>query len=119
MRKPMRSSALFIGICTLLVGATADAANWSGNVKIAAIEVSNVSTGGVWLSFTTPPYPSHPCAVQNGQYVLGGGIANVNKMTSVATEALENSRNIRVYWSGACSTGAGGGYPILLGITLK
>jgi hypothetical protein len=118
MRKPLRSTTLFIGIFTFLLGGIAVAANWSGNVKVASIEVSNVNAPGVWLSFTPAPYHNLTCS-NKGQFMLGGGVDNVSKMTSIATEALENSRNVRVFWGGACSGGGTTGYPILIGLTLK
>jgi hypothetical protein len=111
----MSKITVFIGLLALILGSSAEAANWSGNVKIAAIEVSNVNALGVWVSFTTPPYPTNPCPTKNGQYVLGGGQANIDKMTAIATSALVNSRTVTVYWSGGCATS----YPVLLGITLK
>lgn len=105
-------------IITFLFGSAVEAANWSTPVKIASIEVSNVNTEGVWLSFTSPPYSSHTCSLKNGQYRLAGGDANINKMTAIATAALVNSRNVTVYWNG-CDGGGTNGYPILLGLTLK
>ena len=112
---------LLIPLLTVsLLAGSAKAANWSATVKIATIEVANINLGpGVWLSFTSPPYSSHNCSAQNGQYMLGGGAANVDKMTAVATAAYVNSRNVSVYWGGACSGGGTSGYPILLGVTLK
>jgi hypothetical protein len=51
--------------------------------------------------------------------MLGGGVDNVNKMTSIATDALVYSRNVAVFWGGNCSGGGTTGYPILLGVWLK
>jgi hypothetical protein len=98
----------------LLVAIDAAAA-WSGNVQVASIESSNVSTDGVWLSFTSDPFPAHTCPNRGGQYRLGGGAANVSRMLSLATESLRESRNIAAYWGGECS----GGYPVLVGLMLK
>jgi hypothetical protein len=106
-------------IITFLFGGPAQAANWSGNVKIASIEVSNWNSAGVWLSFTSAPYTSHKCSIKSGQYMLGGGADNVEKMTSIATAALVNSRNVTVFWGDGCSGGGTSGYPILVGLTLK
>jgi hypothetical protein len=105
----------FIGILTIVSGVAAGAANWSGEVRIASIEVSNVNTAGVWLTFNVPPYPSHTCSVKNGQYMLGGGQDNINKMTAIATSVFEASRTVSVFWSG-CSGGGTSGYPVLLGL---
>jgi hypothetical protein len=107
---------LLIGLLALISGGAAEAANWSHDVRIAAIEVSNVNFEGVWVSFTTPPYPgTTPCPTKNGQYVLDGGISNADKMTAIATSALVNSRTVTVYADGTCLHG----YPALKGITLK
>jgi hypothetical protein len=96
--------------------AVATPQNWSGNVNVASIEVSNASAPGVWVSFTTAPYASIPCAAnKNVQYWMGGGQPNVDKMTAIATSALVNSRTVTVLWSGNCSSG----YPVLIGLTLK
>jgi hypothetical protein len=120
MRKHLILTTLFICIFTFLpVGTTKAAYNWSGNVRIASIEVSNVNAAGVWLSFTSDPYSSHTCSAKNGQYKLGGGVDNVNKMMSVATDALVQSRNVSIYWGGGCSGGGTNGYPIMIGLTLK
>lgn len=120
MRKHLILTTLFICIFTFLpVGTTKAAYNWSGIVKIASIEVSNVNAAGVWLSFTSAPYASHTCSAKNGQYKLGGGVDNVNKMMSVATDALVQSRNVSIYWGGGCSGGGTSGYPIMIGLTLK
>lgn len=119
MRKLVITTTLFLGLLTFQFGGVVEAANWSGNVKVASIEVSSVNAAGVWLSFTTAPYTSHSCSNNNGQYMLGGGAANVDKMTSIATAALANSRNVSVFWGGGCSGGGSTGYPILLGVTLK
>jgi len=115
----MRKVSVLMSILVLSIGIQVEAANWSGNVRIATIEVSYVNIQGVWLSFTTPPYPSHTCSAKNGQYILGGGTANVNLIAPIANVALVNSRPVSVYWGGACSGGGTNGYPILLGLTLK
>jgi hypothetical protein len=102
-------------------GVTVEAANWSPPVKIESIEISNINTQGkgVWLSFATAPYVSHTCSAKNGQYRLGGTDDNIKEMTSIATAALVNSRNVTVYWKGDCDGGGMNGYPILMGLTLK
>ena len=111
----MKKITMLIGLLTLISGGAAEAAAWSHDVKIAAIEVSNVNVLGVWVSFTTPPYAGTSCPNKNGQYVLGGGIANADKMTVIATSALVNSRTVTVFADGTCLSG----YPVLKGITLK
>ena len=103
---------------TFLFGGPAEAANWSAPVKITSIQVSNVNSAGVWLTFAPAPYTSHNCTAKSGEWRLGGGDANIKEMTSIATAALVNSRNVTVYWSG-CDGGGTNGYPILLGLTLK
>jgi hypothetical protein len=118
MRKSLLLTILLIGFLTFPLSDTAEAANWSGNVKIASIEISNVNAAGVWLSFTSAPYANQTCS-NSGQYMLGGGVDNITKMTSIATTALVNSRIVTVYWGGGCSGGGPSGYPILLGLTLK
>jgi hypothetical protein len=80
--------------------------------------VSNVNAAGVWLNFTPAPH-NHNCSSKNGQYMLGGGNDNVDKMTAAATEALRSSRPVSVFWGGGCSGGGTTGYPILLGVWLK
>jgi hypothetical protein len=115
MRKSMFQLAMLIGVLTAVLGFTTDAhAAWSPDVRITSVEVSNVHALGVWLTFNTPPHdPS--CSVTTS-YILGGGLTNINRMAPLATEALLNSRTVRVYWGGDCSDD---GYPILLGIILK
>jgi hypothetical protein len=119
MRQTLLLTLLCVGVLAFLPAREAEAANWSGNVRVAAIEISNVNAAGVWVSFTSAPYSSHNCSTNNGQYMLGGGAANVDKMTSAATQALLYSRNVAVFWGGGCSGGGTTGYPILLGLTLK
>lgn len=106
--------AIFFGSSTQV-----HAAEWSKDTKIASIEVSNVNLGGVWLSFATPPYTSHSCSSKGGQYLLGGGSANIDKMAAIATAALTGSRLVSVFWGGACSGGGNSGYPILIGLWIK
>lgn len=111
LRKPLLLAAVLF--LALISAGAAEAAGWSGNVRIATIEVSNVNAEGVWLSFTTPPFAtSCPSKVQ---YWLQGGPSNVDKMTAIATSALVNSRLVAVYWDGTCASG----YSVLKGITLK
>ncbi len=118
MRKPLILTTMFICVLTFLFSGIAEAAGWSANVKIASIEISNVNAAGVWLSFTSEPF-SHTCSSKGGQYMLGGGVDNVNRILPVATQALVSSRNVTVFWGGGCSGGGTQGYPILLGLTLK
>lgn len=115
----MKKIAVLMSVLVVMLAVPVQAASWSGNVRVATIEVSNVNLSGVWLSFTTPPYSSHSCSAKNGQYLLGGGTANVDKMTAAANAALVNARVVSVYWGGACSSGGVNGYPVLLGLTLK
>lgn len=110
--------AAFIGVVGLVSAGTANAANWSGNTKISSIEISNVNAEGIWLTFTSAPYPSHTCSIKNGQWRLGGGQTNINHMVDLANLALMNNRNIAVYWVGCDGPGTTG-YPVLLGITVK
>jgi hypothetical protein len=113
------SSAVAVLILVLISGGTANAANWSGSVKITSIQASNVNSPGIWLTFSAPPYPSHTCSQKSGEYRLGGGNQEiVNHMASIATSALVNSRNVTVFWVG-CDAGGNNGYPILLGVTIK
>jgi hypothetical protein len=111
----MSKITVFIGILALISGGAAEAASWSHDVRVAAIEVSNVNAEGVWVSFTPAPYPGTSCPNKNGQYWLRGGPTNVDKMTAIATSALVNSRTVTVYWDDTCFSG----YPVLKGITLK
>lgn len=119
----MRKITVVIGILVLTSGSAAEAGIWSGDVRIASIEVAHpnaeVGTEGVWVGFTTDPFGSHACSVKTGQYMLGGGEGNVEKMTELATAALVNSRIVSVFWGGGCSGGGTSGYPVLLGFTLK
>ena len=114
-----KSVRVLLIIPCLILGNPANAANWSGTVKVASIEVSQVNALGVWVSFKSPPYSSHTCSIKSGQYMLGGSVANIDKMTTIATAALVNSRDVSVYWGGGCSGGGMNGYPVLTGITLK
>jgi len=116
MRKSLILTSVLIGVFVLHFGGTAEAASWSGNVRITSLEVSNVNAAGVWLTFSSAL--SHNCSAKNGQFRLGGGEANINQMTSIATAALINSRNVTVFWSG-CDQGGTNGYPVLIGVTLK
>jgi hypothetical protein len=107
-------------LITFLFGGTAKAqAGWSKPVKIASVEASNTVGPNVYLTFTSAPFPNHNCSNKHGSYRLGGGDANVNQMTLLATAALINSRNVAVYWSGGCDSGGTNGYPILVGLILK
>lgn len=116
----MRKIMLVLAVMALFFGATpanAQEATWSGNVKIASIETSNVNIPGAWLSFTTAPR-THTCSANNGQWMLGGGPANASQMASAALLALIHSRNVKVIWRG-CSGGGSSGYPILVGLTIS
>jgi hypothetical protein len=117
MTKSMLQLAMLIGVITAVLGFTTDAHadGWSPDVRITSIEVSNVHVLGVWLLFSTPPHtPS--CPLTTSYYILGGGTTNIDRMFSLATEALLNSRTVSVYWGGDCSAD---GYPVLRGIMLK
>lgn len=116
MTKSILQLAMLIGVITMVLGFTTDAhADWSPDVRITSIEVSNVHVLGVWLVFSTPPHnPS--CPLTTGDYILGGGSTNIDRMFLLAAEALLNSRTVRVYWEeGDCSNG----YPVLRGIMLR
>lgn len=96
------------------------AGSWSKNVKIKSIEVSKVNVEGVWLQFTKQPFSPYPCGSIANQYWLGGPLDfanenNINQMTSLATIAFINDRDVSVYWDGTCS----GGYAVLRGLTMK
>jgi hypothetical protein len=112
----MTKIMVFIGILAILAlisaGVAEAAGGWSGDVKIATIEVSKVNAEGVWISFKTPPFAN---SCHSSQYWLQGDPSTVDKMTMIATSALVNSRFVTVYWDGTCITG----YSILRGITLK
>jgi hypothetical protein len=108
---------VFIGILALILGGSAEAADWSPQVSIVSIEISNVNTAGVWLSFNSPPFPSHTCSIKDGRYMLGGGQDNINKMTALATSLFEKSKTVSVFWRG-CSGGGTSGYPVILGLKL-
>lgn len=112
--------SLLLLLITLSLTLSAAAAGWSKWVKISTIQVSNVNnTPGVWLTFGTAPFTSHACSIKDGQYKLGGGADNINKMMSLATEAHSKSRDVVVHWEGGCSGGGANGYPVLVGITIK
>lgn len=117
----MHKILVFTSVLTLMVGNHAYAADgWSKNVKIKSIEVSKVNVEGVWLQFTRQPFSPYPCGSVANQYWLGGPLDfsnqnNINQMTSLATTAFLNDRDVSVYWDGTCS----GGYAVLRGLTLK
>lgn len=116
----MRNIVLVLAALVWISAGTAGAEeplNWSGKVKIESIEVSDVNAEGVWLSFTSPPNADHTCSIQTGQYMLGGGAANIARMFELATSAYQDARDVTVYWGGACSGGGTSGYPVLLGLT--
>jgi hypothetical protein len=112
---------LLLTLCILiatviLAGSTAYANTWSGDVQVAAIEASDTGAGGgVWLRFTTDPFPNHSCAFKAGQYMLGGSSENIRRMSALATSARLSARPVRVIWSGGCN----GPYPLLVGIELR
>lgn len=94
--------------------------NWSVPVKVASVQVSNINTPagtGVWITFASAPYVSHNCTIKDGNYKLGGSAANIKEMTLLATTALVNARNVKVYWGG-CDGGGTNGYPVLVGLIL-
>jgi outer membrane receptor for monomeric catechols len=101
-----------------LLGLTAKAQKGlSKPVKITSIEVSNENTAGVWLTFTPAPLLTHACPNKTTtQWMLGGGADNVDKMMSLATVAMVNSRTVTAWWGGDCDYR---GYPVLTGLTLK
>src|SRR5689334_3892737 len=96
-----------------------NAANWSSNVKIESIRASQTDSLGVWVKFGTPPYPNQTCSDTSGEYMLGGSVANIEKMSALATAALVNSRSVSVYWDGSCSGDGTTGFPVLRGLTIK
>jgi hypothetical protein len=114
----MKTSVALICMAFTIVGATAYAGTWSGDVKVATIEASDNSGagGGVWLRFVTSPFSSHTCADKGGQYRLGGSSDNIKQMMTLAVSAQLSSRPIRVYWGGNCD---GSGYPFLIGLELR
>ena len=118
--KELRKSiaVVFVGMM-LLVAISAKTENWSENVKIESIQASQVDSLGVWVTFSRSPFPNNGCSETSGKYVLGGSVANIEKMTTIATAALVNSRYVSVYWSGGCSGGGTSGYPVLIGLTIK
>jgi hypothetical protein len=118
MRRWSAFATMSISTFIVVLGGVANAANWSANVKVASIEVSNINTEGIWVSFTPNPFPNHNCSQKNGQYRLGGGVNTINPLVPTATAALVNSRNVTAYWLG-CDSGGTTGYPVLLGITIK
>jgi hypothetical protein len=109
---------LFTGVVLIWI-TPVNAANWSGSVKIESIRASQLDSLGVWVKFGAPPYPNHTCSDTSGEYMLGGSVANVEKMSALATAALVNSRSVSVYWDGSCSGGGTAGYPVLRGLTIK
>lgn len=115
MRKSFISVSLSVCLFTLLIVSTAEAAGWSGDVRVASISVVN---GRVWLRFTSAPFNNLPCSDKSGQYALGGDSVKVDRITSLATKDLMNSRNVSVYWD-SCSGGGSTGYPVVTGIALK
>jgi hypothetical protein len=115
----MKKNMVFIGILALVLGGSTAEANWSGDVRVTAIEVSHVNLEGVWVRFTPSPFAGPTCSVDNGFYMLGGGQATVDKLTAIATSALVNSRAVSVFWDGACSGFGTSGYPVVRGLTLK
>jgi hypothetical protein len=108
----------FMGLALIFVSSV-NAANWSVNVKIESIRASQTDSLGVWVKFVTPPYPNQTCSDTSGEYMLGGSVANIQQMSSLATAALVNSRLVSAYWDGSCSGGGTTGYPVLRGLTLK
>ena len=116
MRRSLISARLVPSFLTLLIASTlVVAATWSADVKIPNISVTG---GQVYVTFTNPPF-RHSCPVQNGSYLLGGTSEDVDKMTSLATQALVKSRNVAVLFEGTCSSGSANGYPIVTGLALK
>lgn len=116
MSKSLISARPLTSFLTLLIASTlVVAATWSADVKIQNISVTG---GQVYVAFTNPPF-RHQCPVQNGSYVLGGTPADVDKMTSLATQALVKSRNVSVLFDNTCSAGGANGYPIVTGLALK
>jgi hypothetical protein len=117
MSRNLRRALLTASAVVLISSGIANAAGWSGNVKITSIEVSQVSAAGIWVSFTPSPFPSNACPNNNGQYKLGATNTNadiLNHMALTANAAFVNSRFVKVYWSGNCFSN----YPILIGVTI-
>ena len=116
MHKSLILTRALTSFLTLLIATTLVlAATWSADVKIRNISVTD---GQIFVAFTSPPF-RHNCQIQDGTYILGGTSDNVDKMTSLATQALVKSRNVSVLFDGSCSTDPMKGYPVLTGLALK
>jgi hypothetical protein len=107
---------LLIGVLMFPLVSTVEAALWSRDARITAITVED---GNVFLEFTVSPF-THRCSVTDGRYMLGGTSASVDKMTSLATQALMSSRSVQVYLSdGGCSSEKAPSFPVLTALKLK
>ena len=116
--KKMKKIVLTIGVLAILTGGTAYAAyNWSELVHIERIDAEDSSGGdGVWLRFTSEPFPSHTCPGHDGYYRLGGNYNNVERMTTLALAARLHTQPVRVLFGGGCSAD---GRPVLVGLELR
>lgn len=89
--------------------------SWSKPVRVTSIEVSEVNSLQVWITFDFAPFV-HNCFSRNGQWMLGGQAKNIDRMMEIATVAMIKKRPVTIFWkSGSCSMG----YPVLQGITLR
>jgi hypothetical protein len=116
--KTMKKIVLTIGVLVLLTGGTAYAAlTWSELVQIERIEAAMTGgADGVWLRFTSEPFPSHTCPGRDGYYRLGGNYNNVERMTTLALAARLHTQPVRVLFDGGCSAD---GRPVLVGLELR
>lgn len=111
-------SAIPLLMTLLLVGTVEAATTWSQvDVKITSVTVNE---DAVYITFAPAPFSGVNCSrAREGAYVLGGNAAAIDKLTSIATQALVNSRNVRVATHSTCSAGGQDGYPVATGLTLK
>lgn len=113
----MKKIALLIGVLALTSGGIAQAAGWSGLVRITSLETSEVSGLGlgVWAVFNIAPFGTLSCAHPT-EFILSGSATNVERMKSLAQDSILFSRSIRAYWDGTCSSS---GYPVIRGLQLR
>ena len=113
----MKKIALLIGILALASGSIAQAAGWSGLVRITSLETSEVSGLGlgVWVAFNpAAPFGTLSCANPT-EFILSGSVTSVERMKSLAQDSMLFSRSVRAYWNGTCSST---GYPVIRGLQL-
>jgi hypothetical protein len=118
MRKSLILAALLaVFFAPLLTGNPVEAApGWNkADVKVTAVVVIE---DNVWLTFAPSPF-NVTCSIKDGSFLLDGSAAGVDKMTTLATQALVNSRNVRVSGTGKCSGGGTDGQPMVNGLVLK